>query len=267
MDRANITFGPGSFSGNSAKAKAGANRIKIPADQFFSIANNAGALATLETVADTYVIEVDTPGNFSIGDTIVLLNPITAYAAQVLAVVGPAITTDELINFAFPVGTAALSRSREMNVDGSVTPQKFEIFVPPGTFFNKVNTVRLMMACLTTNEVDLSKFGDIVGGVPRGLLLRGVPDPATGLPSNNNWNAKTNSDLKLLAFDFDPESAQNVQQGQNGFTWRYTYGGESKHDVTPPLENADKIQAIVQDNLLTLLSLHILAGGNFEIVI
>ena len=263
----NIKFGPGNFSGNSATAKAGANRIKIPGDQFFSISNNSGALTTAVTVFDTYEIEVDTPGNFSIGDTIILLHPMTAYAAQVLGVAGDIITTDELINFAYPIGTAALSRSREMNVNGAVTPQKFEIFVPPGTFFNKVNVSRLMMSCLTTGDVDLSKFGDIVGGVTRGLLLRGVPDPATGLPSSNNWNAKTNSDLKLLAFDFDAESAQNQIQGQNGFTWRYTYGGESKHDVIPPLENLDKIQAIVQDNLLTLLSLNILAGGNFEVVL
>lgn len=267
MDRANIVFGPGSFSGNSAKAKAGANRIKIPADQYFTIANNAGALTTAATIFDDYDIEVDTPGNFSIGDTIVLLHPMTAYSAQVLGVAGSIVTTDELLNFAYPVGTAALSRSREMNVDGSTTPQKFELFVPPGTFFNKANVTRIMMECLTTSAVDLSKFGDIAGGLIKGLLLRGVPDPATGLPSQNNWNVKTNSELKLLAFDFEVSDAQNLQQGQHGFHWRYTYGGEGKHDAIPALENLDRLQIIIQDSLLTILILQTLAGGNFELVI
>ena len=99
----NIKFGPGSFSGNSATAKAGSNRIKIPADQFLSLSNNSGALTTALTTVDTYTIEVDTPGNFSIGDTIILLHPMTAYAAQVLGVAGDIITTDELINFAYPI--------------------------------------------------------------------------------------------------------------------------------------------------------------------
>lgn len=262
----NIKFGPGNFSGNSAVAKPGAARIKIPADQNFTVENNSGALTTVATVIDTYTITVDTPGNFSIGDTVALLHPMTAYAAIVLGVAGSIITTDELINFAYPIGTSVLSRSREMNVDGSITPVKFDIFVPPGTFFNRINTTRLMMGCLTTAAVDLSKFGDIVGGLTRGLLLRGVPDPASGLPSSNNWNSKTNADLKLLAFDFDVSDAQNLQQGQHGFHWRYTYGNEDKHDTIPNLENADKIQGIVQDNLLTLLQLHLIFEGNFEVV-
>ena len=150
-----------------------------------------------------------------------------------------------------------------MNVDGSTTPVKFEIFIPAGTIIDQINVCRLMMQCLTTDAVDLSKFGDIVGGLTRGIILRGVPDPGSGIPMTNSWNAKTNKELALLAYDWNPQVASNPAQGQDGFLWRYTYGGDDKHGVIPPVNIGDKIELIIQDDITSLLDLKTLYGGNF----
>ena len=236
---------------------------KAPADQFFSISNGDPTTLADPAVMDTYTIRVVDPANFSIGDVVVLTTLTASYVGVVLIVVADVLTLDSLINFAYPAGTPASSRSREMNVNGSVTPVKFEIFIPPGTIIDQINVCRLLMQCLTTAAVDLSKFGDIVGGLTRGLLLRGVPDPPSGFPITNSWNAKTNGELALLAFDWDPQDAQNLQQGQHGFLWRYSWGGDDKHGLIPSVNIGDKIELIVQDDLTTILDLKTIYGGNF----
>lgn len=236
---------------------------KVPADQYFSIENGPVTTLADPAVVDTYSIRVTDPSDFSIGDVIVLTTGFASYVGEVLIVVADVVTVDSLINFAYPAGTPAQSRSREMNVDGSVTPVRFEIFIPSGTIINQINVCRLLMQCLTTAAVDLSKFGDIVGGLTRGVVLRGVPDPSSGIPATNSWNVKTNGELALLALDWVPHDAQNLQQGQHGFLWRYSYGGNDKHGVIPSVNIGDKIELIIQDNLTTILELNTIYGGNF----
>lgn len=236
---------------------------KVPADQHFSISNGDPTTLADPAVIDTYTLRVTDPANFSIGDAILLTTTFASYVGTILIIVGDVITVDSLINFAYPAGTSAQSRSIEMNVDGSVTPVRFEIFIPPGTIIEQINVCRLMMQCLTTDPVDLSKFGDIVGGLTRGMILRGVPDPSSGIPITNSWNVKTNGELALLAYDWNAQLASNPAQGQDGFLWRYTYGGDDKHGVIPPVNIGDKIELIIQDNLTSIIDLKTIYGGNF----
>lgn len=236
---------------------------KVPADQYFSISNGAPTTLADPAVIDTYTLRVTDPANYSVGDIILLVTETASYAGGILIIVGDVITVDSLINFAYPAGTPAASRSREMNVDGSTTPVKFEIFIPDGTIIDQINICHLMMQCLTASAVDMSKFGDIVGGLTKGIVLRGVPDPGSGIPITNSWNAKTNGDLAILADDWNPQTATNPAQGQDGFLWLYTYGGDDKHGVILPVNAGDKIEFIIQDNLTTILDLKTLYGGNF----
>ena len=236
---------------------------KVPADQYFSISNGVPTTLADPAVIDTYSLRVTDPANFSIGDIILLVTAFASYAGEILIIVGDVITVDSLLNFAFPAGTVAESRTREMNVDGSTTPVKFEIFIPAGTLIDQINVCRLMMQCLTTGAIDLSKFGDIVGGLTRGMLLRGVPDPSSGIPITNSWTVKTNGELALLAYDWEPQTATNPAQGQDGFLWRYTYGGDDKHGVIPPVNIGDKIEMIIQDDITSILDLKTIYGGNF----
>lgn len=238
---------------------------KVPADQYFTISNGTPTTLTDPAVMNTYTLEVVNASTYSIGDVILLTTGTASYVGVVLLVAGTTITVDSLLNFAYPAGTPAASRSREINVDGSTTPITFEIFLPAGILVEQINTCRFMMQCQTDTAVDLSKFGDIIGGITRGVLLRGVPDPSSGLPITNSWNAKTNGELSILAYDWNAQTATNPAQGQDGFLWRYTYGGDDKHGVIPPINVGDKIEFIVQDDITSLLKLNMLFGGNFLI--
>ena len=254
-------------AGSGQNAAAGpSGSIKIPLDLFFTQANDVPTTLLAVAVIDSRQFQVTDPSSFSIGDIIVVGQVGVGYAGKVLAVVGDLINTDTLINFAFQPGDFAQSRTREMNVDGSVTPQIFEAFVPAFLPNATINMSNIIMSCLTATAVDLSKFGDIVSGLTYGIMLRGIPDPLKGIPQTNSWNVKTNRELSNLAGTGDMEifDAQNQIQGQHGFTWRYTYGGKEKHDTIPGMEGLDKIEIIIQDSLLTLQSLEILYRGNAE---
>ena len=240
---------------------------KIPSDNFFIQENGPATSLVVPAVLDGKQIQVTDPSDFSIGDVVVITNPASIYFGEALAVVGDIITLDSLLPFAYPVAiTVVQSYTKDMNVDGSVTPQVFSIFGPgaPGI---KLNVVRFVWDMLTATAVDLSKFGDIVGGVTNGMLLRGVPNPSSGLPASNQFNLKTNADFNTISGgDWKPYDAQNVVQGQHGCNTRYTMGGEEKHDAIAILITGDRIDIILTDDFSTLLQWRTLFGGNTEFV-
>ena len=265
----NIEFGPGSFSGNSAKAPAGANKLKIPIDNHFIQQNDiATTTAAIVVVGDNTAgrqIQVTDPSSFSVDDVVVMTSPGNIYFGLVLVVAADLLTCDSLIPFAFPSGSVIQSFTRDLNVDGSVTPQRFTIF-GSGAPNVQINLTRLVLTALTTDPVDLSKFGDIIGGLTNGMMLQGIP--AGVIPPSNNWNVKTNADLEnLTGGDFKVAAATNPAQGQDGFNARYTYGGPDKHDAIPPINIGDRIDLIIQDNLTTILQLLMLFAGNQEITL
>lgn len=252
-------------AGSGQNAASGlSGTIKVPADNFFIQENGIATALTNPTVIDDKQITVDNPATFSIGDVVIITNPAAIYFGEILAVVGPVITLDSLLPFAYSAGNTVQSYTKDMNVDGSVTPQTFSIF-GPGVAGIKLNIVRLIFNALTASSVDLSTFGDIAGGLINGLLLRGVPNPSSGLPPSNQFNIKTNGDLDTLTGgDWIPYAATNPIQGQDGFTARYTFGGKDKHDTILPLEVGDRLDMIISDNLLTLTIFRILFGANTE---
>ena len=78
----------------------------------------------------------------------------------------------------------------------------------------------------------------------------------------NIFNAKTNGELANLMYDFDIEAATNPQQGQDGFTGRMTFGGQSKMGVVIRLGQGEDLQMLIQDNLSSLEILEIICEGH-----
>ena len=240
--------------------------FKVPVDNYFLQQNDDATT----TNADTAVIDgaagrqivVSDPSSFSVGDIVVMTKTGSIYFGEVLNVAVNTLTCDALIPVVFPSGSVIQSFTRDLNVNGSVTPQRFSIF-GSGAPNVQINLVRLVWTSLTTDAVDYSKFGDIVGGLTNGMILQGVP--ASGDPSNQ-FVIKTNADLdNLTGGDFKVSAASNPAQGQDGFTARYTFGGKDKHDVIPPINIGDRLDIIIQDNLTTLLLFYLLFGANQEI--
>jgi hypothetical protein len=114
-----------------------------------------------------------------------------------------------------------------------------------------------MFHCHTTGAVDLSKFGDIAGGITNGIVMRKVDGTY-----RNIFNVKTNGEMAGIMFDFDILSAQNVNQGQNGFNGRLTFAGQSKVGVTIRLAPGEDLQLLVRDDLTDLDLLEIVAEGH-----
>lgn len=149
---------------------------------------------TTATALDDYIINVADATGFLVGQYLTIYNAVEdrVYFANVLAINVLAITLDTPLDFAFPSGSFVSVGDTNMNVDGSVTPAIFGVRNPTGVDIPlSFDITRIMFSCLASSTIDLSKFGDIVGGLTRGIVIRRV-DGTYG----NIFSAKTNAELK-----------------------------------------------------------------------
>jgi hypothetical protein len=214
------------------------------------------------TAIDDYIINVVDATSFVVGQYLTIYNEDEnrVYFSNILEINTLAITLDTPLDFAFISGSFVSVADTNLNVNGSVTPQIFGIRNPTGSDIPlKFDIVRLMFKCLTDGSVDLSKFGDIAGGILRGLVVRRV-DGTT----SNIFNAKTNAELKNLMFDFDIEVATG--NAQDGFTGRFTFGGQNRMGAVIRIGADEDLQIIIQDNLEALDSFTILAEGSQVVI-
>jgi len=179
------------------------------------------------------------------------------YVGYIKGVAGSVITMDSPLDFAYPSGSFVTSGISNMAVDGSITPVIFGLRNTEETIGITADITRIMIHSHTINSVDLSKFGDIAGGLVNGIVLRKV-DGST----RNIFNAKSNGEMAGIMFNFDILSAQNVNQGQNGFFGKLTFAGQNKIGVTIRLAPGEDLQLIVQDDLSSLDLFEITAEGH-----
>lgn len=238
-------------------------------DDFFFVQQIGMTSLTASIVFDPetqfYDIEVASIASISIGDLLFVFSGLSGeerfYQGEVLAINTLTLTMDRPLDFSFDSGDIVISTTKDLNVDGSVTPQVFEIRAggPGSTLEFDITRVLLQGTCATT--VDLSKFGDIVGGVSRGLQLR---DKRSDTKYKNKWNIKQNKDFALLGYDWEAYEKTNPVQGQDGFKWRYTLAGQDKHGVAKRIGSNRSLQIIVQDDLRAITTLESI-GGNHEV--
>ena len=227
-------------------------------DAFFS---QAIAQTTLSVagVIDEYTVTLTGGHGALVGEQLLMYDSASdrVYVGNILVVATNLITLDTPLNIGYPTATTTVVRTtNDMVVDGSVTRETF-VFNAPVT--ESVDVVRVMFQMTTTNPPELDMFGDIVGGLTRGLVLRVVNSRTTNL-----FNVKTNGELVNLMYDVQFYEADKVF-GVNGLGGRLTYGGQSKHGVTLRLDPGDSIEAIIQDDLTdggTILTFRMIAAGH-----
>lgn len=223
-------------------------------------ASNIIAETTLTslTAKDDYIINVTSAAGFVVGQYLTIYNVADnkVFFSNILAINTLAITLDTPLDFEFAIGSFVSVGITNMNVDGSVTPQIFGIRNPTGQDVPLVvDITRIMFKCLTSSAVDLSQFGDIAGGLLRGIVIRRVDGDY-----QNIFNAKTNADIKLISFDYDPEVAGGAQQ--DGFTARLTFAGQNKFGAVVRLASDEDLQVIIQDDLTSLVDFEMIAEGS-----
>jgi hypothetical protein len=207
---------------------------------------------------DDYIINVTSAASFAVGQylTIYSVPDNRVYFSNILEINTLAITLDSPLDFEFPIGASVSVGDEDMAVDGSVTPQIYGIRNPSGVDIPlEINITRLMFKCLTSTTVDLSQFGNIAGGLLRGIVVRRVDGSYS-----NIFNAKTNADLKTIMYDFDVEITSGAQQ--DGFTARLTFAGDNKLGAVVRLGADEDLQIVIQDNLTALESFSVVAEGH-----
>lgn len=212
----------------------------------------------IEPALDDYIINVTSATSFVVGHLLTLYNIASnkVFFARVLEINTLAITLDSPIDFEFPVGSFVSVGITDMAVNGSVTPQIFGVRNPTNQDIPlAIDVTRIIFAILTAGGVDLSKFGDIVGGLDRGVLLRTVNGN-----QRNVFNAKTNAGLKLIMYDVDVQVASGNQQ--DGLTGRLTFGGQEKLGAVIRLKAGEDLQMLIQDDLTSLEAFTITAEGS-----
>ena len=215
---------------------------------------DAETTITTTTAKDDYIINVANTTGFVIGKYLTIYNieANRVFFANILAINTLAITLDTPIDFEFLSGSFVNVGSTNMNVDGSITPKIFGIRNPNvQDVALSYDITRIIFKCLTAATIDLSKFGDIIGGLTRGLVARKVDGTY-----RNIFNVKTNAELKNLMYDFDIQLASGNQQ--DGFTGRFTF---EKLGSVLRLEQNEDLQFIVQDDLSDLTEFNIIAQG------
>ena len=140
-----------------------------------------------------------------------------------------------------------------MAVDGSTTRQSFFIR-PEGTI--EIDITRVIFQIICNDPPEFDDFGDITGGLQRGVVFRQVNGGHVNL-----FNLKTNGEIANLMYDVEVYEQSKVQ-GVNGISGRLTYGGPSKHGVTLRIGNGTYLEVIIQDDLSSLATFKLIASGH-----
>lgn len=222
----------------------------------------AGTTLTSTTAKEDYIINVASAAGFVVGQFLTIYNVAAdrVFFSEILAINALAITLDTPLDFEYVSGSPVGVGDNNMNVNGSVTPVIFGIRNPSGPSIPlSIDITRLMFKCLTDAAVDLSKFGDIVGGLLRGIVIRRIDGEYL-----NIFNAKTNGDLKNAMYNFDVELAG--AQGQDGFTGRFTFGGQNRMGAVVRLGPGEDLEIVIQDDLTSLDNFIIIAEGSQVVI-
>ena len=224
-----------------------------PLDLFFIQPIGAPTSLAVQGAIDDTSITVASDAVFTVGDYLGLFTPPRFYFGQVLAKPGAnVLDLDTPLDFEYTAGSNVLAFTRDLDVNGAVTPQIFEIQGPGGGF--EIDITRIMISMTTASTPTLGEFGDL-GALTNGIVLR-----RTDSVTRNIFNAKTNLDLLNLAYDLTFYTA--IGQGLDGLGVRYSFSGQDKHGVAVRLGTGESLQMIIQDNLTGLTQFRIMAQGH-----
>jgi len=213
-----------------------------------------GAPTTLSspTVVDSNDITLTDTTGFVDGNQVLILGTGEFFIAnQVGAPSGSTITLDSPADKILSIGTLVVRASRAMNVDGSVTPQTFQIG-PIGSSIG-VNITLISGYIQDGSVMDDSQFGGITA-LTNGVLLR-----KTDGTNNNLWNVKSNSDLAVICCG-EFQYTSKAPAGSYGARFCNRYTGDSQ-GVAIKLTGSDMLEIIIQDDLTGLEEFRVIAKG------
>ncbi|RLI72288.1 MAG: hypothetical protein DRP02_02420 [Candidatus Gerdarchaeota archaeon] len=225
-------------------------------DLRFIKANAAPTTLSVAASEGDLSVTVTSTAGFVDGASIAIFTPDGDFyfGEQVGDVAGNVVTLDTPIDTDYPIGSSALAANHHMNVDGSGTTQIFQIGPVGGETGVEIDITRIMGNISNGTAMDDGTFAGL-DPLPNGVVLR----VNNGIMTNI-WNVKTNGALGLLCFD--AAYTTKAPAGENGFRFRNTYAGQSKHGVTLRLEAGDILEVLIQDDLTDLTDFQMMAQGH-----
>lgn len=228
-------------------------------DLYFIKQLGSTTTVAVETALDDRTVTLTDATDFPIGTYLGLSSTDVQdvaryYFGTVMDRVGNVVTVDVPLDYTYKVGSFAIATTREMNVNGAVTPQVFSVRAGGANTNFIVDITRVMISMETTSPVNLNTFGNITP-LTNGVFMRHVNGEY-----RNKWVVKKNSDFGILAYDWTPYLASNPAQAVDGFLCRYTINGPDKHDAVIRLYPGEELQIIIQDDLTALESFRMMAA-------
>lgn len=235
-------------------------------DQFtqffdFRLAANPGnsSVATATAIESRTLIVADA-SSASVGDyAVVFPSPYgystEIYVGKIFSIATNTLTMDTPINRVYAIGDIVLFRDSEIALaNGSVTPVIYDLPLPAGNI--SLDVTRFIFSIISATEPDDSLFGDIAA-LTNGIVIR---HNSTQFGIRNIWNAKTNGDLAVLAY----EVTYTDKAGGGAFGTRVllTLNAQAFHGVTIRMLPGDSIELIVQDDLTALNSFQVVVQGH-----
>jgi len=177
------------------------------------------------------------------------------YKGRVLSILVNYITIDTPIDFPYQGGDSLSTGSTRMNVNGSVTPQKFSIRAPDPGIPIVGDITRLIFILETVGDTAWDAFGDLTA-LTNGVVLRKVDGTY-----QNIFNIKSNAEMSAIMFDIDRIDRISPQT-TFGLKGRLTFGGQNKIGVVIRLDIDEDLEIIIQDDLRGLLDFRVIAEGH-----
>jgi len=225
-------------------------------DIFFTLDDTATFTTLLNNgIKNSYEINITNTTGYSVDDYFGIFEGSFLYSGVILAINGNTLTLDTPLDYNFTTSAIVGVTNREMNVDGSTDVKIFGLALP-GSANISIDVTRVMFKMTCTTPPEFTDFCDIENGLTRGIVLR-----RTDGINQNYFNVKNNGELAHLMFDFNLYD-QTKQQGVNGITGRFTFGGQAKHGVVVRLNPGDSLDMLVQDDLRALIEFRIIAEGH-----
>ena len=176
------------------------------------------------------------------------------FGRQVGAPIENNVDLDTPVDKTFATGSNVICAIDNMVVDGSDTPEVFQVGPVGGETGVSIDITRIMGYMQDNVVMDDAKFGGI------SALVNGVVLRKNNGDISNIWNVKSNGQFSLLTYDF--KYTDKAPAGSYGARFRNSYGGQSEHGVTIRLDPGDILEVIIQDDLTDLQVFNMMAQGH-----
>ena len=160
------------------------------------------------------------------------------------------------LDFSFSVSDNCFLATDEMSVNGSVTPEIFEL-----SAFGLDPSVKWDILRVLGSVLDGNAMGDnLFGGQPE--LTKGVVIRTDNGITKNIFTFKTNGELREHSFNV--VYADKPPAGQHGMSFRRTFGTQGANGVALEIKavNTDGFKVIIQDDLSSLIRFRMVAQGH-----